>query len=72
MNVSDQYGRQPPEVQFLGGQAVGFTLGAVIELILTQLFFTGKGFQTAVQTDRLCLSTPTLLYTGMLFHYLPT
>lgn len=32
--VSDQYGGQPPEVQLLGGQAVGFTLGAVIELIL--------------------------------------
>ena len=41
---TDQYGWQPPEVQLLGGQPVGLALGAVVELILSQLLFSGEGF----------------------------
>lgn len=67
---SYQYGRQPPEVQLLGGQTVGFALGAIVELILTQLLFTGEGLQTAVQTDGLGLGTPTQFHTSVLLHYL--
>lgn len=66
--ISDQDGRQPPQVKFLGGQAVGLALGAVVELILSQLFLTGKGLQTAVQTDGLCLGPATLFHTGVLLH----
>lgn len=46
--ISDQDGRQPPQVKFLGGQAVGLALGAVVELILSQLLLTGEGLQTTV------------------------
>lgn len=60
-----QYGRKPPYVQFIGGQAVFFTLGAVVELILPQLLLRGEGLQTRVQVDGLCLFPPAILHTVM-------
>lgn len=67
---TDQHGRQPPEVQLLSGQPVCLALGAVVELILTQLFLTGEGLQTAVQADGLSLGPAGLLHTAVLLHNL--
>lgn len=68
--VTDQYGRQPPEVQLLGGQPVGLALGAVVKLVLAQLLLAGEGLQTAVQTDGLSLRPAGLLHTAVLLHNL--
>lgn len=69
---SDQNGWQPPEVQLLSGQPVGFTLGTVVELILSQLLLTGEGFQTAFQADWLSLGPTGLVHTAVLLHDLQT
>lgn len=61
---------KPPEIQFLGCQAVGLTLGAVVHLILPQLLLTGECTEAAVQVDGLSLCSPTLLHTLMLIHNL--
>lgn len=65
---TDQYGRQPPEVQLLGGQPVGLALGAVVEFVLSQLLLTGESLQTAVQADGLSLSSSRLLHTAVLLY----
>lgn len=69
-SAPDQYGWQPPEVQLLGGQSVGLALGAVVELVLSQLLLAGESLQTAVQADGLSLSSPRLLHTAVLLHNL--
>lgn len=65
---TDQDGWQPPKVQLFGGQPVGLALGAVVELILSQLLLTGESFQTAVQADGLSLGPAGLLHTAVLLH----
>lgn len=45
-------------------------LGAVVELVLTQLFLAGEGLQTAVQADGLSLGPAGLLHTAVLLHNL--
>lgn len=65
-----QDGRQPPEVQLLGGQPVRLALGAVVELVLPKLLFAGECFQTAVKADRLSLGPARLLHTAVLLHNL--
>ena len=67
---TDQYGGQPPEVQLLGGQTMGLALGAVVELILSQLLFPGEGLQAAVQADGLGLGPAGLFHAAVLLHYL--
>lgn len=69
-SAPDQYGRQPPEVQLLGGQSVGLALGAVVEFVLSQLLLAGESLQTAVQADGLSLSSPRLLHAAVLLHNL--
>lgn len=63
-----QDGRQPPEVQLLGGQPVRLALGAVVELVLPELLLAGECFQTAVQADGLGLGPAGLLHTAVLLH----
>lgn len=45
-------------------------LGAVVELVLTQLFLTGEGLQAAVQADGLSLRPTGLLHAAVLLHNL--
>lgn len=45
-------------------------LGAVVELILAQLFLAGEGLQTAVQADGLGLGPSGLLHTAVLLYAL--
>lgn len=47
---------------------MGLALGAVVELVLTQLLLAGEGLQAAVQTDGLSLSPTRLLHTLVLLH----
>lgn len=49
---------------------MGLALGAVVELILAQLFLTGEGLQTAVQADGLSLGPTRLLHAAVFFHNL--
>ena len=65
---SYQDGWQSPQVQLLGGQAVGLTLGAEVELVLPQFLLAGEGLQTAVQADGLGLGPPALLHAAVLLH----
>lgn len=65
---TDQDGRQPPQVQLLGGQPVGLALGAVVELVLAQLLLAGEGLQAAVQADGLGLRPARLLHAAVLLH----
>lgn len=43
-------------------------LGTVVELILTQLFLTGKGLQAAIQADGLSLGPSRLLHAAVFLH----
>lgn len=43
-------------------------LGAVVELVLTQLLLAGEGLQTAVQADGLSLGPTGLFHTAVLLH----
>lgn len=65
-----QDGGKPPEIQLLGCQAVGLTLGAVVHLVLPQLLLAGESSETAVQVDGLSLCTPTLFHTLVLIYHL--
>lgn len=70
IRATDQDGWQPPEVQLLGGQPVRPALGAVVELILTQLLLAGEGPQAAVQVDGLSLGPAGPLHAAVLLHNL--
>lgn len=45
-------------------------LGAVVQLVLAELFLAGECFQTAVQADGLSLGPARLLHTAVLLHNL--
>lgn len=64
-SVAYQYRRQPPDVEFFGGQTMLFTLGAVVELILPQFLLRGEGLQTRVQINGLCLLLSAFFHTIM-------
>lgn len=67
-SATDQNWWQPPEVQLLGGKPVCLALGAIVELVLAQLFLAGEGLQTAIQADGLSLGPTGLLHTAVLLH----
>lgn len=71
-SISDQNGWQPPEVQLLCSEPMSLALGAVVELVLSQLLLTGEGPQTAVQADGLSLGSTRLLHTAVLLYDLQT
>ena len=58
LQVDNQDGRKPPDLQFLYCQLVRLAGRAVILLILPQFFFLGESLQAFCQGDRLGSSTP--------------
>ena len=60
LQVDDQDGRKPPDLELLDRELVGLAGRAVILLVLPQFFLLGEGLQTFCQGNRLSGSTPGL------------
>ena len=58
LQVDDKDGREPPDLELLDCELVGFAGRAVILLVLSQLFLLGESLQTFSKGDRLSSSPP--------------
>ena len=65
LQVDDQDGRKPPDLELLDCELVGLAGRAVILLVLPQFFLLGEGLQTFCQGDRLSSSTSACDHTGV-------